>query len=189
MAMQMAIFAFGSLLMLVAILGGGFEVKELKVPKVGRSSRMAACACGLLFIFLGIYLDRPAAAAPVVAAAPQAPKSTDIAQAALPQPVIPQIVLVTAPAVQPALKVDKIAGPTEPSAPEPSQLGASAAESRQEAQGTPEPPSAQQVRNTTSQSRQHGQATASSSAARKKVPWEQKPRQWISRLKGTGAAQ
>ena len=32
MAMQMAVFAFGSLLMLVAILGGGFEVKELKVP-------------------------------------------------------------------------------------------------------------------------------------------------------------
>jgi len=34
MAIQMAVFMLGSLLMLVAILGGGFEVKELKVPKV-----------------------------------------------------------------------------------------------------------------------------------------------------------
>src|SRR5262245_30014148 len=110
MAMQMAVFALGSLLMLVAVLGGGFEVKELKVPKVGRSSRISACVCGLLFIFLGIYLDRPATAAPAAAAAPQAPKSTDAAAAA-----VPQIVLVTALAGQPAVRVDKITGPAEPS--------------------------------------------------------------------------
>jgi len=47
MAIQMAVFMLGSLLMLVAILGGGFEVKELKVPKVGRVSRLSACACGM----------------------------------------------------------------------------------------------------------------------------------------------
>jgi hypothetical protein len=175
MAIQMAVFAFGSLLMLVAILGGGFEVKELKVPKVGRASRLAACACGMLFIFLGIHLDRPAAPA---AAAPQPQKGTDVASAAL-----PQIVLVSALAGQPALRVDKIA---EPAAPQ--QLSASTAESRREVEKTPEPATTQQVRASKANSEQHGQATASSSAASKRVPWEQKPRQWINRLRGKGAA-
>jgi len=174
--MQMAIFAFGSLLMLVAVLGGGFEVKELKVPKVGRSSRIAACACGLLFIFLGIYLDRPAAAATAAAAAPQAPKIADVAPAPLPQPVMPQIVLVTAPAIQPALKVDKAAAPAEPSA--------SAAPGQQEAQGTAAP----QARPSSSKSAPRAQATASSAKTSTRVPWEQKPRQWIHRLRGKGDA-
>lgn len=54
---QLAAFGFGCLLLLVAVIGGGFEVKELKVPKVGRGSRLAACLFGALFIFVGIRPD------------------------------------------------------------------------------------------------------------------------------------
>lgn len=53
MDIQMAAFVFGCLLLFVAILGGGFEVKELKVPKVGRASRLASCVLGMLFIVIG----------------------------------------------------------------------------------------------------------------------------------------
>jgi hypothetical protein len=184
MAIEMAVFAFGSLLMLVAILGGGFEVKELKVPKVGPASRIAACACGMLFIFLGIYLNRPAAAAPAAAAAaPQAPKSTEAVSAA-----VPQIVLVTALAGQPALRVDKLAGPTEPSAPAASQPGAGAAQGRREAQETAAPAAPQQVGSGNAKQAPHVQTAAPSRTATKRVPWEQKPRQWISRIRGKEAA-
>ena len=165
MAMQMAVFAFGSLLMLVAILGGGFELKELKVPKVGRNSRWAACGCGLMFIFLGIYLDRPAAAAPA-APAPPAEKAATVA--ALP----PQIVLISGMASQPVLQPAPPALPPLPALPQ--QLGADVRESR---------PAAQQAA-AQATSEPQGQAAASSRTASKRVPWEQKPRQWIYRLKG-----
>jgi len=38
MNIQLIAFGFGCLLMLTAILGGGFEVKELKVPKARSSA-------------------------------------------------------------------------------------------------------------------------------------------------------
>lgn len=53
MNIQIVAFVFGCLLLFVAILGGGFEVKELKVPKVGRASRLASCVIGMLFVVLG----------------------------------------------------------------------------------------------------------------------------------------
>ena len=41
MGIAMAIFAFllGGLLLFIALVGGGFQVKELKVPKVGWAPR------------------------------------------------------------------------------------------------------------------------------------------------------
>jgi hypothetical protein len=73
MNIQLLAFGFGCLLMLTAILGGGFEVKELKVPKVGRASRLAACVFGMLFIFIGVkpVLPGSPAAAETPAAAPR----------------------------------------------------------------------------------------------------------------------
>jgi hypothetical protein len=56
MSIQTVSFVFGCFLVMVAILGGGFEVKELKVPKVGRSSRLTSCLFGGLFVCLGIGL-------------------------------------------------------------------------------------------------------------------------------------
>jgi hypothetical protein len=46
-------FIFGALLLFVAIIGGGFELRELKVPKVGWAPRILALVAGLLFISLG----------------------------------------------------------------------------------------------------------------------------------------
>ena len=182
MAIQMAVFAFGSLLMLVAILGGGFEVKELKVPKVGRASRVAACACGMLFIFLGIHLDR-SAAAHSPAAPSQAQKDSDVTSAAL-----PQVVFVAALASQPAFKMDKIAERPESPSPAavPQQPDASNTESHQEGQEIAAAPP--RVRSGKAKSEGDGQATASFRTKGKQVPWEQKPRKWINRLKGKGGA-
>ena len=60
MTIQIAAFAFGGILVFVAVLGGGFEVKELKVPKVGPGVRVLSAVVGLLFISLGFgNLDGP----------------------------------------------------------------------------------------------------------------------------------
>jgi hypothetical protein len=45
---------FGGGLLRIAILGGGFEIHELKVPKVGRGPRILAGVVGALFLLLGI---------------------------------------------------------------------------------------------------------------------------------------
>jgi hypothetical protein len=54
--MNIAVLAFGlgALLLLVGILGGGFEIKELKIPKVGWPPRLVALVAGGCFIVLGI---------------------------------------------------------------------------------------------------------------------------------------
>jgi len=50
-------FSLGALLLLVGILGGGFELKEIKVPPVGKALRLIAAAVGLFFILLGVGLN------------------------------------------------------------------------------------------------------------------------------------
>lgn len=47
-------FIFGALLLLIGILGGGFEVKELKVPKVGWSIRLISVIVGAFFIAMSL---------------------------------------------------------------------------------------------------------------------------------------
>ncbi|HEV8578377.1 MAG TPA: hypothetical protein VGX68_04785, partial [Thermoanaerobaculia bacterium] len=87
MNIQLVAFGFGCLLLMVAILGGGFEVKELKVPKVGRAPRFAACLFGVLFVFLGIKPDLSLNAAPVAAAPQTAQQSMPPAPAPVATPV------------------------------------------------------------------------------------------------------
>lgn len=53
MTIQLIAFAFGGILIFVSVLGGGFEVKELKVPKVGPGVRVLSAAVGVLFVCLG----------------------------------------------------------------------------------------------------------------------------------------
>ena len=48
-------FIFGAILLAVAILGGGFEVKEIKVSNVSISVRIIAGIVGLIFIGLGFW--------------------------------------------------------------------------------------------------------------------------------------
>jgi hypothetical protein len=47
-------FVFGALLLFVAIIGGGFELRELKVPKVGWAPRVVALVAGLIFVGIGV---------------------------------------------------------------------------------------------------------------------------------------
>jgi hypothetical protein len=49
-------FGLGAILLLVGILGGGFELREFKVPPVGKALRLIATAIGLFFILVGIGL-------------------------------------------------------------------------------------------------------------------------------------
>ena len=44
---------FGGILLFVGVLGGGFELKELKVPKVGVGVRVLSTIVGLVFVCLG----------------------------------------------------------------------------------------------------------------------------------------
>jgi len=53
MNVQVIAFGFGGFLLLISVLGGGFELKELKVPKVGIGVRAVSAIVGLLFICLG----------------------------------------------------------------------------------------------------------------------------------------
>lgn len=51
-----AIIAFGSLLILLAILGGGFQAKEINIPTIGAKTR-GFCGClGAAFVAVGIFL-------------------------------------------------------------------------------------------------------------------------------------
>jgi hypothetical protein len=50
-------FVFGVLLILIGILGGGFEVRKVKIAKVGRGTRLLAVVSGLSFITLGIAIQ------------------------------------------------------------------------------------------------------------------------------------
>jgi len=47
-------FVLGAVLLLIGILGGGFEIRELKVPRVNRGPRLLAAMVGSLFIVLGL---------------------------------------------------------------------------------------------------------------------------------------
>ena len=53
MNLPVVAFIFGGILLFVGVLGGGFELKELKVPKVGTGVRVLSAIVGLLFICVG----------------------------------------------------------------------------------------------------------------------------------------
>src|SRR5262249_27765316 len=54
MTVQTLSFIFGALLLLVGILGGGFEVKEVKIPQISRTGRWLASAAGLIFLAVAL---------------------------------------------------------------------------------------------------------------------------------------
>jgi hypothetical protein len=73
MTSQTGLLAFGALLLLIAIVGGGFEVKEIKIPQVGKIPRAVAAIGGIVFIVMSSgYPDNSAKTAPV--AVPQKPR-------------------------------------------------------------------------------------------------------------------
>jgi hypothetical protein len=66
-------FVFGGVLLLVGIIGGGFEVQELKIPKVGWAPRLFATLAGLVFLCIGVNVQSTAAAGRGTPPAPAPP--------------------------------------------------------------------------------------------------------------------
>jgi hypothetical protein len=75
MSLDTVAFVFGGLLLLVGIVGGGFEVRELKIPRVGWAPRLFATLAGLTFLYIGLSVQ------PTVAAGRTAPASPETAHA------------------------------------------------------------------------------------------------------------
>ena len=61
MTLQTMSFIFGGLLLAVAILGGGFEVKEIKISNASTGVRILAGVVGLAFMVIGLGLWQPSA--------------------------------------------------------------------------------------------------------------------------------
>jgi hypothetical protein len=57
MSADTVLFVLGALLLLAGILGGGFEVKELKIPQIRGGTRMLAGVVGLGLIVMGIGMQ------------------------------------------------------------------------------------------------------------------------------------
>jgi hypothetical protein len=58
MTADMVLFVLGALLLLTGILGGGFEVRELKIPQIKGGARMLASVAGLGLIVMGLQMQK-----------------------------------------------------------------------------------------------------------------------------------
>jgi hypothetical protein len=54
MTLEAVSFAIGGVLIATAIVGGGFEIKEIKMPKVGAGPRFFSLVVGAFFVLIGI---------------------------------------------------------------------------------------------------------------------------------------
>jgi hypothetical protein len=84
MTAQTVVFVFGGLLILIAVIGGGFELKELRVPQVSGVARLLAALVGAALIALGVTLGNQSS--PPAAPAPAPPPSPAPAPAPSPSP-------------------------------------------------------------------------------------------------------
>lgn len=66
MSIEIVSFVFGGILLFVGVVGGGFELKELKVPKVGMGVRVVSAIVGFLFVCLGFGTNSNSASKPSV---------------------------------------------------------------------------------------------------------------------------
>ena len=78
MTLQTLSFIFGALLLAVGILGGGFEVKEIKVSNVTTSVRIVAGLIGIVFVGLGFWQPGPLTGPEPVAAPVAAPAAAAV---------------------------------------------------------------------------------------------------------------
>lgn len=82
MTLEAVSFVIGGILIVTAIVGGGFEIKEIKMPKVGAIPRFFSLVVGAFFVLIGIgvwEVDRQAlldAQVPVNSFAPAANAET-----------------------------------------------------------------------------------------------------------------
>ena len=54
MTLEVVSFVIGGLLIATAVVGGGFEIKEIRMPRVGAGARLGSLLVGLLFILMGL---------------------------------------------------------------------------------------------------------------------------------------
>lgn len=57
MTPNILLLILGGLLMLISIIGGGFEVKEIKIPKIGSWARILAGITGIILLIVGVELS------------------------------------------------------------------------------------------------------------------------------------
>ncbi|MBA7691829.1 hypothetical protein ES703_100384 [subsurface metagenome] len=74
MGLEVVSFILGAILLAVGLLGGGIEVKEIKIPKVSRFPRILSVCAGLVFILLGLWLAERSKERP----APEEPPAPDL---------------------------------------------------------------------------------------------------------------
>ena len=60
MSLEVIVVVIGAIVLIGALIGGGFEVKEIKVPQLGGMVRVLLVIAGIVLIVVGIYL-RPGA--------------------------------------------------------------------------------------------------------------------------------
>ena len=95
MTSQFIFVAIGGILILTGVIGGGFEVRELKIPQVKWPTRVIACVAGFVLVLMGAGInvspDVPRAAAVVEAKVPPPERERQVAPAAAPvAPVAPE---------------------------------------------------------------------------------------------------
>lgn len=56
MSLETMSFILGGILIAAALFGGGFEIKELKLPQIGAIARVLTAIVGIVFIWLAIYI-------------------------------------------------------------------------------------------------------------------------------------
>jgi hypothetical protein len=104
MTLEVVSFVFGAVLVCIAVFGGGFELRELKVPVVAGAARAFAFLGGAFFIGLGIALSdsvaggadrsRGSVPAPTIA---EVAEVGEVGEGAPPQRGVPGIVQVDGP--------------------------------------------------------------------------------------------
>lgn len=65
MSLETMSFILGGILVAAALFGGGLEIKELKLPRIGTIARVLAATVGIGFIALAIYLNPKGPVAPI----------------------------------------------------------------------------------------------------------------------------
>lgn len=56
MTLQTLSFGFGALLLLAGLLGGGIEIRELKIPRISPPIRVASMVLGVIFLGLAFII-------------------------------------------------------------------------------------------------------------------------------------
>jgi len=56
MTPQIVVVVLGGILILAGLLGGGFELKELKMPRVGGVARVLSLVAGIVLLGLGLKM-------------------------------------------------------------------------------------------------------------------------------------